>query len=479
MTQNGFQLVQTGTVADYPDSAGDLGVADDWASAFQFDLGSIAASGEAWAGIAVAHHADPFAGAQAQAWLDSYVASRGPKQLVDDERAAWLAFQSPLVVPPGLSADELAVFRQSAVMLTMAQVREREAYLREWLSSDGQPRKTRFPSTDGGVATLPSLVAHRGAGAVLASLPPGEWTYAWLRDGAYSAVALSRLGLTSQAREALRFYLDAEGGRFQAWNELKPYSFPPYLASLTRYTGFGVEETDFNDFGPNLEFDGFGLVLWALREHERRTGDLTLTDEKWAVISTRIADALASLVDPTTALVRKDSSIWESHWLGRERSWAYTNITAVRGLCDAAVLAERKGDAIRATRYRTAGLALRKAIATKLTDSSGALASNLEELQSKGGYFDAAVLEAFRWGCSRLTGESRRPRWPPSRGNCARRRARAGRATTTAPTMSARPTCLPGAASTTAPSGCSPTCGEQSRCAAVATRRAPMRWWRG
>jgi hypothetical protein len=53
---------------------------------------------------------------------------------------------------------------------------------------------------------------------------------------------------------------------------------PPYQISLVRYHGFGVEETDFNDFGPNLEFDGFGLFLWALREYEQLTGDTSLAD---------------------------------------------------------------------------------------------------------------------------------------------------------------------------------------------------------
>ncbi len=390
--QNGFQLVQAGGVTDFPDSSGDLGVADDWATGYQFDLGTLAAGGESWAGLVVAHQGNPFAAAEVQAWLDGYVAGRGPKQLLDDERAGWATFQAGVKVPPGLSADQQAVFRQSAVMLAMAQVREREAFLREWLAADGQPRKSRFPGP------LPGVVQHRGFGAMLASLPPGEWTYAWVRDGAYAAAALSRLGLTSQARDALRFYLDAEGGRFQQWNELKPYAFPPYVVSLTRYTGFGVEETDFNAFGPNLEFDGFGLLLWALREHERRTGDLTLTDEKWTTLSTRVADPLLALIDPITGLVRKDSSIWESHWLGRERSWTFTSLTAARGLCDAAVLAERKADGARAMQYRLAGLALRKAIATKLTDANGALASNLEELDSKAGYFDAAALEAISLG---------------------------------------------------------------------------------
>ena len=51
---------------------------------------------------------------------------------------------------------------------------------------------------------------------------------------------------------------------------------------------------------------------------------------------------LVALVDPETGLIRADSSIWETHWNGRERRWTYTSVTAARGLCDAAELAERR-----------------------------------------------------------------------------------------------------------------------------------------
>jgi hypothetical protein len=43
-------------------------------------------------------------------------------------------------------------------------------------------------------------------------------------------------------------------------------------------------------------------------------------------------------------------------------------------LCDAAALADRKGDTVHSAAWRQAGLALRASIAAKLTDSTGALA---------------------------------------------------------------------------------------------------------
>ena len=391
--QNGFAIVQN-TTGDFVTVSGNLGVADDQVTGLQFDLGSLAAGAEQCAGFVSAHHGDPFAQATVEGWLDAWAGTSSARALLDAELAGWAAFQQALRVPAGLSSDEAATARQSAAVLAMSQVREHEAFLREFLSRDGEPRYTRF--LDGG--TLPATIQHRGGGAVLASLPPGEWTYTWVRDGTYAAVAMAELGLTAQARDALRFFLDAEGGRFQSWNELRPYGMPPYVVSLTRYQGFGVEETDFNAFGPNLEFDGLGLVLWALREHERRTQDTSLVDARWNDVATKVADPLVALIDPATGLLRPDSSIWETHWNGRQRTWTYSNLTAARGLCDAAALADRQGDATRAARYRAAGLALRRAIAARLTDGAGALASNAEELATGSGYFDAAVLEGVAMG---------------------------------------------------------------------------------
>ncbi|QSQ21937.1 glycosyl hydrolase [Pyxidicoccus parkwayensis] len=396
---NGYNVVNGGGLQDLQDYTAQPAAGTGWATGYQFNLGDIAAGAEKWAGVVFAHHANPESGATARQWLSDWAGTSDAKALVEAELARWGGIQTDLVkVPAGVSEDEESLVRQSAVVLAMAQVRESDAFLREWLTKDGEARRTRFKGVDGKPVTLPATVKHAAKGAVLASLPPGQWTYAWIRDGAYAAAAMATLGLRSDARDALAYYLQADSGRFRDWRELQSYNMPPYIITLTRYHGFGVEETDFNDSGPNLEFDGFGLFLWSLRHYERTTGELTLVDEHWDTVSTKVADALLALIDPETGLVRPDSSIWETHWNGRQRSWAYTSITAARGLCDAAVLAERKGDADRALRYRNAGMSIRRALAEKLTDANFALASNLEELKTGRGYWDAAVFDAFAFG---------------------------------------------------------------------------------
>ncbi|MFY2561089.1 glycoside hydrolase family 15 protein [Corallococcus terminator] len=393
---NAFNVVQGGGQQDLQEFTAQPSAGTGWASAYQFNLGDIAAGAEKWAGVAFVHFGDPGGTATARQWLSDYVGALDAKALVEAEVSRWAAFQTDTVkVPAGVTQSEESLVRHSAVVMHMAQVRESETFMREFLTRDGETRLTRFKAPNGAPATLPGMVKHSGKGAVLASLPPGQWTYAWIRDGAYAAAGMATLGMRSDAREALAYYLNADSGRFQNWRELQPYSMPPYIITLTRYHGFGVEETDFNEAGPNLEFDGFGLFLWALRHYERTTGDLTLVDQYWPTVSTKVGDALVAIIDPETGLIRPDSSIWETHWNGRQRAWAYTSLTAARGLCDAAVLAERVGDAERATRYRAAGESIRRAMAEKLTDSNFALASNLEELKSGRGYWDSAVFDAF------------------------------------------------------------------------------------
>lgn len=396
---NVFEIVDDGGFDDLPDNPTADVALNGATGALQFDLGDLEPGQEAWVAVTFVHHGDPFAGAEVLGLADGWIDGRGAQALVEDELAGWAAFQGTLAMPEGQSADEEVLTRQSAAMLRMGQVRESEYYLREWLSQDGEIRRTRFP------ATLPDTVQHLGQGAILASLPPGNWTYAWIRDGAYATAAMATIGMAAEAREALEFYLQAEAGRFADWMELSAYDMPDYQISLVRYYGFGVEETDFNSYGPNLEFDGFGLFLWALRAYEERTGDEALAEEHWPVISERVGDVLVALVDPITGLIRRDSSIWESHWNGRERYWAYTSITAARGLCDAAAIAERVGDAERAETYRDTAEGLRQAIVDRLTDSGGAIGSTMEEVQTGSGYWDAAVVDALAMGLFEPSGD--------------------------------------------------------------------------
>jgi hypothetical protein len=273
--------------------------------------------------------------------IDTYLSGRLPEQLLSDELIAQEAWRTP--PPGGLSDDERRVYRQAESTLRMAQVRE------PW---QAQPRQK----------------AH---GMILASLPPGVWHIGWVRDAAYAIVALSRAGHLSEARDALRFFLSAEAGAYAS------YAGGPYRISVVRYFGDGQEESDWDDKGPNVEFDGWGLYLWALRQYLDAAGDGALLDEildtgerTFDVVHGGVVEPLIRNLEPG-GLVRPDNSIWESHW-ERRKHYAYTALAAARGLCDLGAIEQRYGEPARASAARDHATRVRTAIHQGLLDPTSA-----------------------------------------------------------------------------------------------------------
>lgn len=329
----------------------DSGVGDDRVAGFQKDF-HLEPNGEGWFGVVSVF--SPAADEAVFAELEAVFGARGARAALEEAQAAWESWRTP--PPSGLTPAERAVYRQAEALLRQGQVREERAKAR---------------------------------GQILASLPPGQWNIAWVRDMCYAVAALVRLRHFPEAREALRFMLEADAGFYQAEVGV------PYQISVVRYFGRGREESDTNADGPNIEFDGFGLFLWVLAEYVKASGDEEFLDLYWTTVRDRVANVLVGLVDPVSGLVRPDSSIWEVHWNGRQKSFAYTSATAARGLCAVAGLAEARGETALAESWRQAGAGIRDAMALRLRDADGALAGSLEELVAGTGARDVAVVEAL------------------------------------------------------------------------------------
>ena len=377
-----------------PDATGVL--ADGAASAYQWDIADIPAGESAWVGVVVAHDPNPdFVGRKAltDVWIDG----RGAAELHADERGVWRGLQADVRVPAGLTDAEVDLYYHSAAILRMAQVRE-SSY---WVRPEIDEGVARWTGIDGEVeAVIGGMIReHQGAGAVLARLPPGRWAYAWVRDGAYAIVGLTDGGLFDEARAALSFFLEAHANRYVDFEELSHVPLRDYALSLTRYHGFGIEESDTPCNGDlNFEWDGFGLFLWALRHYVAETGDTSLVEEHWTTIRDGIAGVIEGLVEEGTGLLWPDSSIWEVHWFGDEKHFAYTNIAAARGLCDAAWLAGETEHTVEAAAWDVSGRRLRQAIHEHLSGPEGAIVANTEEYAAGAGYWDAAVIEAVAMG---------------------------------------------------------------------------------
>lgn len=318
--------------------------------------------------------------------MESFTAGRTPDEILNDEIAWWDAWHLPESPPSLLGVDEAALYRQSTAVLKMGQVREE----------------------------------GRGYGQVLASLIPGIWNICWVRDASYAVLGFVAAGHVDEAKAGLEFMLNAEMKAGGGGNFYQEYYIEPdlgvtlsadYAVSVCRHYGNGREESDHNSAGPNIEFDNWGLLLWACGDYAGAAGDTAFVAANWPVLSSRVADLLIDLIEPEKGILLQDSSIWERHWgiYGSDpepetrKQFAYSSICAYRGLIAAAEMARSIGEASDAARYDNAADHLRQGVLTHFVTihpETGlpVLAGNMEELLAGKPYMDLAVVEAINTG---------------------------------------------------------------------------------
>ncbi|MGH7328620.1 MAG: glycoside hydrolase family 15 protein, partial [Polyangiaceae bacterium] len=351
----------TQSVYDTVNGAGDLtnttgtgGAVNDAVSGFQASLSIPDVGDSAWAGW---YTVDDL-GADAEGAIGrmhTWVNGRSAAQILTDEETAWSTWVTP--PPAGASDLESALAKQAQAEVRMAQCNEAGA-------SNGQ---------------------------ILASIAPGQWNITWVRDMAYATVALAKTGHLAEAKRALAFQMGATVGSYQTQVGV------PYQISVVRYFGNGTEESDSNADGPNIEFDGFGLFLWSLSEYVKTSNDTTTLNAWWPTISSKIADVLVHLQEPS-GLISADSSIWEVHWNGKQKHFAYTTISAANGLCAASKLATQIGDSASSSKYLAAGQKARDAILNSLRAPDQTIGQSTEALAAKTSWLDAAAIEAVNFG---------------------------------------------------------------------------------
>lgn len=325
-----------------------------------------------WMGMITAY-VDNAADADAMATtLQTWVNARTPEKVLDDAKAEWTAWRKPPSADVALcSENEQKLWRMSETVLRMGQVRE------------------------------PNTPTRKNNGMVLASLPPGEWHSGWVRDATYGIVALARMGHHAEAKAAVDFFLNAEPvGKYKSY-----VSNQDYRVSVVRYFGNGEEEADYSGQpSPNIEIDGWGLVLWAARQYLDASNDVPWLDE--ATRSQSVYNAMLSGIGiplennletagAAAGIAKADSSIWESHD-DNKRHYLYTTMSAARGFCDLAAISKKKGDTANAEKYSALSKRVNDAMRNAFKDRDGALAGSLEGL-SNNKYFDGAAAEAFTW----------------------------------------------------------------------------------
>jgi hypothetical protein len=272
------------------------------------------ATSTAWALIALesADDAD-----RALCEFDAWRAGLFAPQLAKRELAEFEAWRAK---PPVhfRNARERHLWRQSETMLRIAQSRE------------------------------PNRPDRYGNGLIVAALPDGAWFTPWVRDMAWSAVALARMGHRDEARAALLAYFNARPtGKMRA-----EVNGADYQVSVVRYFGDGAEEPFFtNEGSTNIEFDNWGEALWVLGEYLTRYDDPALLNAA-TNRGPLYQSARDFIVRPLIAnmekygdglIVAADTSIWEERQKDAKH-FAFSTAMAIVGLREFAAVAKRAGD---------------------------------------------------------------------------------------------------------------------------------------
>lgn len=289
------------------------------------------------------------------------------KSLLDEEINYMRHFISRCIIPQNISPKERNVVAQSIAILKMSQVAGNEI----------------FPD------------AH---GQVMASLRPGLWHIAWVRDGSYAIQAMTRLGMFTEAKKGLEFMLKAPSGHFKHYIYKDGKDYGPgvdYQISLTRYFGNGREECDYNEFGPNIEYDDFGLFLCAFSDYVTRSKDSAFY-KKWnKVMCSKVADATISSMD-ADSLIKADSGPWEHH-LQIPKQYTFTSGVCARGLEQFASLQRRFH--LPYEKYSLAAETMKKSILVHMLCDNRYIKGNANDKQTTDPeYYDSGVYEIFANG---------------------------------------------------------------------------------
>ncbi|MBX9569470.1 MAG: hypothetical protein K2X77_11275 [Candidatus Obscuribacterales bacterium] len=186
-------------------------------------------------------------------------------------------------------------------------------------------------------------------GLILASLPDGMWFTPWVRDMAYAVVGLIKMGHLEEAKKGLLSWFNSRPvGKWKRETRNLDYQI-----SVTRYFGDGSEEADYSGLKtPNVEFDDWGLALWAVAEYFEKTKDFDFLNTKtyrgctvYECMKDFIVTPLFGNLDKFDdgLIVTADSSLWEEHQENKKH-FAFSTFSNIKGLRGFLKIAEAMKD---------------------------------------------------------------------------------------------------------------------------------------
>jgi GH15 family glucan-1,4-alpha-glucosidase len=190
------------------------------------------------------------------------------------------------------------------------------------------------------------------------------YSYVWPRDSAYTAVALDQAGDTNVAKRFFEFCRDI------ITNE--GYFMHKYLPDKSLGSSWHPWIKD-GQFQLPIQEDETALVLWAMREHYKKSRDLEFLEDMYNPLVEKAANFLVDYRDPETKLPQPSYDLWE-----RKRGTSTFTSSAVYGaLIAAADLSKILGKSENEARFREAAREVRDAILTHLWDEGTGLFINM------------------------------------------------------------------------------------------------------
>ncbi|HEX3007580.1 MAG TPA: glycoside hydrolase family 15 protein [Bacteroidales bacterium] len=290
--------------------------------------------------------------------------ARSNVSIVDAEVDYMKKLFSGCTIPDKLTSEERNVAEQSVSILKMSQVSDAE-------------------------------ILPNSRGQVLASLRPGLWHVAWVRDGSFAIQAMTRLGMFTEARKALEFMLKAPSGKYKNYIYKDGKDYGPgmdYKISLTRYFGNGEEECDYNEHGPNIEYDDFGLFMITFCDYVDRSRDIAFYMKWNKLMCEKVADVTVHIIE-ANSLIKADSGPWEHH-LQMPKQYTFTSGVCARGLEMFASLQKQNG--LPHGKYEEAASRLRQGILKHMLVDNRYFKGNASDMQTTDHeYFDSGAFEIF------------------------------------------------------------------------------------
>lgn len=170
------------------------------------------------------------------------------------------------------------------------------------------------------------------SGALIAGMHNGAYMYCWPRDAVWAAVTLDRAGHSPEARNIYTYLKDVAFRNNESWGG-KGFFYQKYTSD--GYIIWGapqVDETAVLPWGVKYHFDTTGDTTWMSNVYDRLVYDTARASSEDSTLDSRL------YYNEAVKLVYS-MNLWEDSF----DVFTYSNANIVRGLWDAASLADRLG----------------------------------------------------------------------------------------------------------------------------------------